>query len=525
MKKEANVSPSIRQIRRMQKPMWGRRPLSWALFTVLLLVCLILPSYSSMHPEQTSEFFESHPLIHHYVFKLLGMQSHRDYTNSTLAQNELANEKLAHLTTDTGKWQEEREKVPTYGATDKLWNPGHALDKAHQAWANDCKACHSEPFKQVQDKDCKGCHRDILDHVDTNIASVDTFKDAECAACHLDHNGLDGLSRQNKSYMASNCADCHDDIKKSFAKTKTEDVKDFADKHPEFRYIVAQSAKKGDLARVRIAKQSPLVEKTALKFPHDVHLDKDGVKSPKGKVDMNCASCHKPAADGLNFMPVTMKEDCQYCHDLKFEPAVSNREVPHGSVEQVLSTLREFYSYVQVNAVPVDENPLTPVINLVRPGEDEPKVNSFIRSNGNARERAAMSANELFEKTSCKLCHAITKLSANGKQGTPGQDLPQWDVAKLTPRHAWLTSSQFDHAKHRLADCTDCHQADKSKESSDVLMPTIETCRDCHAGSQHTSNKLVSDCGMCHGFHAVSGIHEKQDSDKTSGKIKSAQGE
>lgn len=34
-------------------------------------------------------------------------------------------------------------------------------------------------------------------------------------------------------------------------------------------------------------------------------------------------------------------------------------------------------------------------------------------------------------------------------------------------------------------------------------MPKIETCRSCHAGSHPESQKITSNCGMCHGFHDV----------------------
>jgi len=163
--------------------------------------------------------------------------------------------------------------------------------------------------------------------------------------------------------------------------------------------------------------------------------------------------------------------------------------------------LREFYSYVQVNAVPIDNSPLTAPINLVRPGKNLPQTSSFVHSNGTSRSRAADAAISLFEKTSCKVCHEISRTSEPGRQGTTGRDLPQWKVAPLTPTHPWLTQSTFNHAKHRLAECTDCHAANKSKKAEDVLMPDIKVCRDCHTGSQPESNKLVSDCGLCHGFH------------------------
>lgn len=497
MKQPADLHPIVKQIRNLQRPTHGKRWLSWLLFVSLLTICFLLPSYLSLFPETSAKFFEKHPQLLGVVSNAFSQAS---YKHNETTMSVKPNEALKKFTANTQVWQSERVTKPTYLGVDKVWNPGHPLDQAHQAWAHDCKACHSLPFVQVQDKDCKNCHQNAADHVDQKITTVSALKEASCASCHRDHNGLDGLRRQNEQYMSTNCASCHSDIKKSYAKTETEDVKDFADKHPEFRYTLAESPTSEKLVRTRLSKQG-LVEKTGLKFPHDVHLDEDGVKSPDGKVDMNCASCHTLKADGQHFEPVTMKDHCQSCHDLKFEPAVSNREVPHGSVELVLNTLREFYSYVQVNTVPVDEKPLTPIINLVRPGEDEPEVASYIRSNVSSRNQASFSAESLFEKTSCNLCHEVKKLIGQGKTGTPGKDLPQYEIGAITPSHTWLVSSQFNHAQHRLAECSDCHAAKQSKKAEEVLMPSIKACHDCHTGKQAESNKLVSDCGLCHGFH------------------------
>jgi len=55
-----------------------------------------------------------------------------------------------------------------------------------------------------------------------------------------------------------------------------------------------------------------------------------------------------------------------------------------------------------------------------------------------------------------------------------------------------------------MAGCDTCHEAAKSKAASDVLMPDIETCRDCHgSGDPHRNppDKVLSGCTMCHGFH------------------------
>jgi hypothetical protein len=64
-----------------------------------------------------------------------------------------------------------------------------------------------------------------------------------------------------------------------------------------------------------------------------------------------------------------------------------------------------------------------------------------------------------------------------------------------------MPKASFDHAAHKQAPCGDCHLAAKSNKSSDVLMPTIKECRDCHAGTEPVVGKVKSDCAMCHGYH------------------------
>ena len=502
MAKQQEINPLIAQILKAQKVRTGRRILSWLLFLIAISIFLLVPYIVSTNPQASGDFVKKHPWAAHSVDYLAKLNIIP--TPPVEIKESTLNKKLLPYTADTLNFRHTRSTAPAFLGLDKVWNPGHSLDNAHKPWANDCKVCHSTPFVQVQDKDCLSCHKNIGDHVSSKLGTVNGLSDQKCASCHREHNGDDSLAKQNKNYMTENCASCHGDIKKSFAKTKTENVEDFADKHPEFRYQLALSSKPKDLERTRQLKGELLKEKTALKFPHDVHLKEDGVKSPKGKVKVDCDSCHKLNPDGLGFAQVTMKDHCQSCHDLKFEPAVSNREVPHGSVELVLSTLREFYSYVQVNTVPVDSRPLTAPINLVRPGKDLPQVESFVHSNGNSRSRASDAAISLFEKTSCKVCHEISRTSEPGRSGTTGRDLPQWKVAPLTPNHPWLTQSQFNHAKHRIAECSDCHAAKQSKKAEEVLMPEIKVCRDCHTGSKPESNKLVSDCGLCHGFHVTS---------------------
>ncbi|MEB0140067.1 MULTISPECIES: cytochrome c3 family protein [unclassified Undibacterium] len=460
------------EISRLQKPLAGRRWLSWVLFLALISACLLAPIAAGIWPDQFAAMHAG------------------QYFKPPASAAEISAAK--HATAPPP-----RAAAPTYMQLDASWNPGH-VSSSHQPWANDCKVCHAQPFVRVQDKECLSCHKNTGDHVPQHTANVAELHEVRCATCHRDHQGEFGLAQQNKRYTAVACSSCHANIKASFAATKTENVSDFATGHPAFRIQTADAA--GILVRQR--QDHPLSESTTLKFPHDVHVAKAGVASPDGKVVLGCVACHKPNADGVGFVPVTMKKDCQSCHALKFEPAVSQREVPHGSVSQVLSTLREFYSYVSVNRVALDRRPDLVAPFQIRPGGTHTQtVASFIDAPGDARSRAVAAATDLFEKTSCVVCHQVSRVNTPGQAGTPGQDMPQWKIAPLAAAHSWMPKAAFDHSKHATAQCADCHKAASSSKADQVLMPSISDCRTCHAGNTPVPNKVRSDCGLCHGFH------------------------
>src|SRR4029079_4196040 len=73
-----------------------------------------------------------------------------------------------------------------------------------------------------------------------------------------------------------------------------------------------------------------------------------------------------------------------------------------------------------------------------------------------------------------------------------------------TPRR-WFTSSKFDHRAHRSMTCIDCHeQAKTSNNTSDVLLPGISNCVQCHA-PQPKAGSLAggagTSCLACHDYH------------------------
>ena len=67
----------------------------------------------------------------------------------------------------------------------------------------------------------------------------------------------------------------------------------------------------------------------------------------------------------------------------------------------------------------------------------------------------------------------------------------------------WLVHGRFHHEKHRTLACVECHEAATSSKTSDVLLPTIATCRKCHGTSVATiGSSIAADCVVCHNYHA-----------------------
>jgi hypothetical protein len=159
-------------------------------------------------------------------------------------------------------------------------------------------------------------------------------------------------------------------------------VVDFHSGHPAFRISLSDAATPDQVRRVRQATPMPadMVERSRLKFNHQVHLDPNGVRDPDGKRNpagmhdaqgqrtvLDCQSCHVPADGGRLMAPVKMEQHCQSCHSLAFEPSVTSRQVVHGEDTQIATMLREFYARLVLGDVPEGVHPPDDLPRL-RPG-------------------------------------------------------------------------------------------------------------------------------------------------------------
>ena len=376
---------------------------------------------------------------------------------------------------------------------DQSWTPG-TLASGHEGFGHDCSKCHELPFVRVRDRACLGCHQKIPGHAPTAKLEAELFGGTRCASCHADHKGDDGLVRTDVGL----CADCHRDLKRRVPETKLADASDFARAHPDFKVTLWRGPGPDDIVRVKQTDKADLVEQSHVKFPHDVHL-KQSIRGGKGRVTLTCRSCHAPDTSGRSFEPVVMKTHCIECHTLEFEPAVTTRQVPHGSVDDVMVTMQEFYANIVLNAVPVDTIDTGDIRRAIpKPGAGPLTEEQRQRALAFARSKAEKVAQDLFEARVCIVCHEVVRKPVT--TGKPGSFT--FDVAKVHLATTFLPKSRFDHEKHRTYKCEECHDAvATSKSSADVAVPPIATCRKCHAGAEPEASKVESTCVSCHGFH------------------------
>jgi hypothetical protein len=111
----------------------------------------------------------------------------------------------------------------------------------------------------------------------------------------------------------------------------------------------------------------------------------------------------------------------------------------------------------------------------------------------------------------CAKCH---QESAEPTSGDTAGSFPE--VAPTQLPAVWMRHARFDHSAHRAVNCRDCHAAayadtaNASRCASDVLVPNISNCLQCHAPRRQVGGENVGgarhDCAECHHYHARSAV-------------------
>jgi hypothetical protein len=428
-----------------------------------------------------------------------------------------------------------------------LASPG-PLNMVHSAWDNDCSVCHRtlEPAssrnglqnvlgtREVADELCIHCHAGTPHHPH-HVKG----KPPSCASCHIEHRGR---TANLSKVPDSTCTACHADLS-----AHTQDgTTDYANKitrfdrdHPQFR--LGERGKRQELGKA--------IDPGKLRFNHAAHLregvrlaDKDAggwklgnikdkvlreryrQEQPEGKgredkdfVQLECSSCHQldstdapktsralelmPRASGEYMMPVNYDQHCKACHPLTFDPALPDVQIPHHlQPEDVRRFLWGVFASQEAKAIEKKVSSDRPLPGLNVSSEEarrriRPKVGtieSFL-----FQTDVAKAAQFVFTgQTTCGLCHYY--------ESKPGEQIPLRIVPPNIPQ-LWYPHGKFSHYAHRAVDCTTCHDAKNSTTSTDVLLPGVENCKECHSRRRvvdgETLGGVRQDCTTCHRYH------------------------
>ena len=363
---------------------------------------------------------------------------------------------------------------------DSLWLAG-AVHEKHAAVSVACETCHVQPFQRVPDSSCSSCHEA---HRHASAPAPAVLGDMRCASCHLEHNEPPMLISEHQGL----CADCHAD---GPVGTDLPPAADFLDAHPPFRVSLLTALTDSDWQPVR-SLLSEASEQSNLKFNHELHVHADGVVAPDGRRQLKCADCHVPEAGGARMQPVEMEKHCSSCHTLSFDPADPARTVPHGDPAAVLQVLTEYYSARLLG----DDAPQAGQ-RLRRPGQTLSREDRDRVAN-EARNRAREVATDLIERRACSTCHEVSR-QAEAEGGL-------WQVQPVRLTSRFFPQARFSHAAHGtgVTACADCHAAQSSDSATDLLMPAMDSCRNCHGSGDRLRNEAqqsASTCILCHEFH------------------------
>ncbi len=407
----------------------------------------------------------------------------------------------SHLTRERVEPDADR---PGQVTLDSAWSTGK-LSLAHHGLEDNCEACHVDAFVSVRDDTCLACHQELGDHAPAprlaDGRAPHSFGDdlqwqvasmfgkegpGACTTCHTEHEGPTRMEPASQQF----CADCHDTLDTRLMDTSLGNASDFGLKHPQFQPTFFTALNQDQ--PVRVSLDNDPEEMSGLKFPHDVHLDKTGgvarmaMRLGRGNGyggPLECSSCHTEDANRIGFQPVEMESACESCHSLVFDRVGGVfRRLPHGDVEQM-----------RANLLAMDRTPRRPIVTgRSRPGQFA-RGSQYYANFGRPLPSLVGVDRALAPGGVCGECHL------------PGTTNGRPDVIPVNLPDRFMLHGYFDHAAHEQEECSTCHAAETSESATDLLLPDLAICRDCHMGETAIESDVPSSCAMCHSYHVPTG--------------------
>jgi len=401
----------------------------------------------------------------------------------------------------------------------------------------------SEAELSKMDKACIQCHDAFSLHQPQAAAlslrpvskEIPVVHAIGCAVCHREHQGPGPI----KFPARESCESCHANrevlvktlnmlqVNGKLASRKPE-IRDFGD--GARRFIPPRQVPHQPVAFKTFAQGHPsfgyekpgMKDPAAIRYNHARHEQADIPLLNGRKLD--CVECHKPGANGQFYQRIDYEQHCATCHSLHFDPDVPKMAIPHGDPEKVRDYLRSLYTqytdYAQTELGMTTEDQMRAfavqqTIKLNKRGiSDNREMERRVFYTGDPPEvpgRVTTKSNKGQFFAGCAKCHEITPPDITG-------------APKITPTNMadrWLTRGPFTHAPHTHIACTDCHGAAKNSNlTTDILMPTQQSCAECHrqlqgdlvkklandtpeekTAKQKREGGIAADCQSCHKFH------------------------
>ena len=267
-------------------------------------------------------------------------------------------------------------------------------------------------------------------------------------------------------------------------------IQSFGTNHPEFA-ISVHNQQQNVPVRVRLDDAAQLLDMAQLEFNHALHLEPD-LPSSQGFEQLSCSSCHQTDEQGAYMLPIRYEQHCQRCHALEFDPRFPKLSVPHAEPAAIHTFLVGTFTQYYLDQSPELLESLPPAPLRRRP--DRPLLQSLPKP---LRQRIEWSVQDtqhhLFQGATCRTCHQLSR-----SEKTSDASLPMIVPTAIPQR--WLPHSEFNHQAHSHAgrSCDSCHvKAQESEETSDVLLPGIAVCQECHS----TTGGVDFSCMSCHQYH------------------------
>jgi hypothetical protein len=388
-----------------------------------------------------------------------------------------------------------------------------------------CGSCHREhrgrnaALTQVVDSDCTSCHRDLDANRTAESIYVDRRTDRDRLA-----NRITGFSRPEEG---------HPDFRAS-SQPDPGVIKFNHKVHTTPGIVYAAGARPWTLGDVKAIDQDAFKRYAQLQQTTD----------EKAAVKLDCAACHEPGDQGFQtwrpsqgeaayMQPIRYERHCKGCHPLRFDDSPEFREavVPHGlQPAEVVRSVRGAYAAQTGKRPAPSPAPAVPLPGKL-PTATVPDQEAMV----------ALALRTLFVgKKTCGECHEYARHEDGQLEVLPGDPTGVVPAGLLTGRpskpaamlwhtsttaipEVWFSHARFNHKSHRTRsdgtaiDCRECHAnaygrlrdgADNpsaSQDHKDVLLPTIDNCRQCHAprgtlGGQASGGSRY-DCAECHNFH------------------------